>query len=180
MVERDKALEVERNDISNSAPTDYFIYSHFFEKSMCLINSEQIRYAENLSEAALYVRHILLYDILNDLLDDIEYDFKMPFSKKQSDVIAIMNFWFKFGKVSLVSEKQVLQLCDDFNNQFADNDDLRYEIHILNGAEKLKEFLTIKYGTSAEFDENKLKSVCSEEQFDGEELKDFTEKLLGT
>lgn len=81
MDKRNKALEVERNDISNATPTDYFIYSHFLENGSCTINSKQIRYAENVSEAALYVHYILLYDIFNDLLDDIQYDFKIPFSK---------------------------------------------------------------------------------------------------
>ena len=88
MDKRNKALEVEQNDISNATSTDYFIYSHFLENDSCPINSRQIRYAENISEAALYIHHILLYDILNDLLDDIKYDFKMPFSKKQ--------YWFFF------------------------------------------------------------------------------------
>lgn len=91
-----------------------------------------------------------------------------------------MNFWFKFGKKHNQSEKELLQLCKDFNNQFAYNESLQYEIHILNGAEGLKEFLTLKYGKREEFDKYKLEAVCSKERFDGKELKDFTEKLLGT
>ena len=63
----------------------------------------------------LYIHYILLYDILNDLLDDMEYDFKTLFSKKQSDIIAVMNFWFRFGKIHTESEKQILQLCKEFN-----------------------------------------------------------------
>ncbi len=180
MNERKIALEVERNNISFSKPMDYFIYTRFSEKGSCLINSEQIRYSENISEAILYIRHIFLYDILNDLTDDIQYDFKKPFSQKQSDVISIMNFWFKFGKELQASEKQVLHLCEDFNNQFADKEYFQYEIHIIKGAEKLRKFLIMKYGSREVFDKYRLESICSKELFVGELLEEFTDKLFNT
>lgn len=161
MDKRNKALEVEQNEISNATSTDYFIYSHFLENGSCPINSRQIRYAENISEAASYIHHILLYDILNDLLDDIKYDFKMPFSKKQTDAIAVMSFWFKFGKAYDKSEKEILQLCNDFNNQFAYNKNLKYE-------------------KSKEFDKFKLEAICSKDSFNAKELKSFIDKLLNT
>ncbi len=180
MDKRNKALEVEQNEISNATSTDYFIYSHFLENGSCPINSRQIRYAENISEAASYIHHIILYDILNDLLDDIKYDFKMPFSKKQTDAIAVMSFWFKFGKAYDKSEKEILQLCNDFNNQFAYNKNLKYEIDILNGADELKNFFNVKYEKSKEFDKYKLEAICSKDSFNAKELKSFIDKLLNT
>ncbi len=178
MDERNKALEVAQNDISFSKSTDYFIYSSFFEDGLCPINSKELRYAETVLEAVFYIRHILLYDVLNDLLDDLEYDFKSPFSKKQSDVVAILNFWFKFGKRK--SEKQLFKLCDDFNNQFLYNKDLHYEIYILKGTEELKKFLISKFKTMSEYDRHKLDLICNKDHFVAKELKDFIEKLLGT
>ena len=100
MDDRNKALAVEQNDISFSKANDYFIYSRFTEKGLSLINGEQFRYAENIFDAVLYVHHILLYDILNDLLDDMQYDFKTPLSRKQLDIIVVMNFGLSLERLT--------------------------------------------------------------------------------
>ncbi len=122
-----------------------------------------------------YIRHIFLYDILNDTTDDLELDFKKPFDVRQNDAIKLLNFWFKSGKIK---GKELNKFCEEFNSVFSNRENVKYEIQILNGANKLRNFLIKKYSEYENFDKQKLCDICSKDLFAGRFLKDFLDMFF--
>lgn len=70
----------EMQDLTFAKPFDFFIFIRFKENSK--YDGKQVLYAENIEEAIGYIRHIFLYDIINDATFDLELDFKRPFNNR--------------------------------------------------------------------------------------------------
>ena len=168
---------IEMQDLTFAMPNDIFIFTRFTVNNPFKFGSKQVLYAENIEEVIGYLRHIFIYDILNDAIDDLEFDFKFPFSERQSDVIEILNFWHKLGKIQKDNYKELEEFCKNFNATFNVRNDVEYEIQILNGADKLRKFLTEKYSQCENFDKRRICDICSKQLFSGQALKEFIDKL---
>ncbi len=164
-------------DLNYAHPDDFFIFTRFIVHKPNEFGSEQVLYAENIEEVIGYIRHIFLFDILNDAIDDLEFDLKLPFDERQEDVIEILNFWHKLGEIPKDNYKELEEFCKNFNATFNVRNDIEYEIQVLNGADKLRNFLIEKYSQCENFDERKLCDICSKDLFSGQALKEFIDKL---
>ena len=164
---------VQMQDLTYARPDDFFIYTRV--KFSCEVEGKQVVYAETIDETIGYLRHVFLYDILNDATDDLELDFKYPFSQRQTDAISLLNHWFKLGKIATADDKELLfyDFCKNFNAEFNQKSDTEYEIAVLNGANELKRFLTKKYKNHKNFDKKRLDTFCNDDLFSGKLLKDF-------
>ena len=169
----------EMQDLTYARPHDIFIFTRFTKHKPLVFEGKQVLFAETLPEVIGYIRHIFIYDILNDLTDDFEFDFKKHCDGCQTDAVPLLNYWFKSGKIT--SSKSVLdakKFCKAFNNEFANREDTEYEIQILNGADELRRFLNKRFSNCENFDKNKLSNICSKDLFAGKPLKDFLDFLL--
>ena len=167
-------------DLSFSKPFDIFIFTRFTNRKGETIESKHLLFADNIEEAIVYIRHIFLYDILNDILDDLNYDFKTPFDETQRNAISILNYWNKIRKIPTKPDnKKVLQMfCRDFNNEFSNRCDTEYEIHCLFGANELRRFLSSKFSDYEVFNKKLLYDICSNDFYAGYALKDFIDSLF--
>ncbi len=169
----------EMQDLTFAKPDDIFIFTRFTAHQPSDFEGKQILFAGSIEEAIGYIRHIFLYDILNDTSDDLETDFKAILSEHQTDAISILNYWFKLGKISAVNNCQEFsKFCKDFNSDFSHREDKEYEIQILNGATELRRFLIRRYSECENFDKERLCNICSKELFVGKLLKDFLDILF--
>lgn len=170
----------EMQDLTYARPDDIFIFTRFTIHRPFELESKQVLYAESVEEWIGYIRHIFLYDILNDIADDLEFDFKTPYGERQKDAISILSYWYKLGKFSTESNKyqNLNKFCKDFNTEFNFKENAEYEIQILNGADELREFLISKYSKCKNFDRKRLSNICSKELFAGRLLKDFLDMLF--
>ena len=109
------------------------------------------------------------------MTDDLALDPKLLNNENQKDVLTIMLFWFKLGKVfkSENFEKLFREFCKDFNETFNHRNGLEYEFQILNGADELREFLISSFKNYPNFDQQKLENLCSSDLFAGRPLYDF-------
>lgn len=171
----------EMSDLTFAKPSDFFLYTRFTVKSPERFEGQQILYTDSITQLIDYVRHIFLYDILNDIADDIQYDFKTAFDERQSDIITVMNYWFKFGKLVRKNNfKQILALCDEFDSRLSYRENTEYEIRVFNGANELCDFLISRYKYDESCDKKQLRNICSKEIFAGKPLKDFIENLFNS
>ncbi len=175
-----KSQSTGMNDLTFAHPEDIFIFTRFTMHKPIESDNKEILYAESVEEAIGYIRHNFLYDILNDAIDDLEFDFKFPFDKRQEDVISLLNYWYKLGKISSknTSIKELKEFCKKFNCDYGVRDVLGYEIQVLSGADELRLFLTKKISLNENFDKKRLSGICSKELFCGNLLKDFIDKLF--
>lgn len=167
-------------NLSFSAPDDLFIYTNFKMTTPVEIEERQLLFAESMAEAAGYFRHIFLYDLLVDATNDLELDDVLKAEERQKDVLFLLFLWFKAGKVLQMSDvkNSLLNLINEFNNQFNDHNQLNYEFQILNGVNELKEFLKSKFKDKENFDEKQLDIVCNKQLFVGKLLNDFIMTLF--
>ncbi len=170
----------EMEDLTFSKPTDFFIYVRFTEKSQFNFKSERVLFAETPEEAVGYIRHIFIYDILNDVVDDLELDFKQSSEETQNDAILLFNYWYKLGKIPTENFDFInfKKFCEDFNSNFSFGRNSEYEIMILNDADSLRDFLIKKYSKVKNFDRKRIADICSTELFAGKPLKDFLTELF--
>lgn len=163
----------EMQDLIFAKPDDLFIFTRVTGDNQ--FEGKQVLYAESLQEVAGYIRHIFLYDILNDVTDDLETDFKLPFDDRQKDAIMLLNYWFKLGKILSADnfDEQLSEFIKEFNLKFNQRNNTEYEIQILCGADELRDFLIKRYSNNKDFDKEKLCSICGKENFSGTALKDF-------
>lgn len=175
------AREVANNELLFSKPTDIFIYTRFTDKASSYMTGESLHFADDLSQAINYICYIFMFDILNDISDDLEYDFKHLTQEKQGDILSIMNYWFKFYKISKQQNTEnFVKLCNKFNSEYNNRSDIEYQINILNGANSLQKFLIENYSNHINFDRYKLECICSNELFAGKPLQDFVDNLFNT
>ena len=170
-------------DMSNltfAHPEDIFIFTRFTDNNPIGIEAKQILFAEDIEETIGYLRHIFLYDILNDALNDLNFDFKSPFDEKQNDAIAILKYWYKLGTIASQKAdlKQLREFINQFNSDFSRNKNPEYEIHILDGADELRKFLISNFSNYENFDKKRLCNICSKEFFVGKKLKNYTAALF--
>ena len=64
----------EMQDLTFARPDDIFIFTRCTSYFPFEWEGKEVLYAESIEEVIGYIRHIFLYDILNDLFDDLEYD----------------------------------------------------------------------------------------------------------
>lgn len=170
----------EMQDLTFAKPDDFFIYTRFTAPLPCAIEGKEILFAEDIKEVAGYMRHIYLYDILNDMTDDMELDPELVDDEKQQDAISILNYWFKLGKI--LEEENIddkfYDIYNDFNNEFNRRGGCEYEFRIIKGADNLRDFLIEKYKGHPYFNEEKLRNICSSELFAGRMLQDLIDTLL--
>jgi len=76
-------------------------------------------------------------------------------------------------------KKESLKLCEKFNKEFSNRENKEYEFAIINGANKLRDFLVSKYKADINFDKNKLETICSNDLFAGKLLNEFLNNLFG-
>lgn len=167
-------------DLTFSKPTDFFIYVRFTENNRLGLKSERVLFAETLQEAIGYIRHVFIYDILNDVVDDLELDFKQSSEETQNNALLLFNYWYKLGKIAnenfnFLSFKK---FCKDFNTSFSFSKNSEYEIMVLKGANALRNFLIDKYSNVKQFDKKRIAEICSNELFAGKPLKDFLDELF--
>ncbi|MBQ4119449.1 MAG: hypothetical protein IJD45_03575 [Clostridia bacterium] len=170
----------EMQDLTFAKPNDIFIFTRFTQKVPFSFEGKQILFAESIEEAMGYIRHIFLYDILNDISDDFENDIKNIYKEQQTDAIAVLNYWFKLGKVMDLKNYgcEFEKFCKNFNSMFSHRETTEYEIQILNGADELQRFLIKRYSKHKNFNKKTLCSVCSNDEFLGEGLKNFINLLF--
>ncbi len=170
----------EMQNLTFARPDDLFVYTRVTGHNPFAFEGKQVLYAESLQEVAGYIRHIFLYDILNDATDDLETDFKAPFDDRQEDAVLLLNYWFKLGKILSVNifDEKLGEFINDFNLKFNHRDDIEYEIQIFNGADELRDFLIERYSKHKNFDKKRLCNICSKELFSGESLKDFLDMFF--
>ncbi len=169
----------EMQDLTFAKPDDYFIFIRFSGQTSYEFDSKQVLFAESIEEVLGYIRHIFIYDILNDAVDDLEFDIKTPFDDRQKDAILLFNYWFMSGKITAenLDYIKLKEFCNDFNSDFSFGRDLEYEIEVLNGADSLREFLIKRYSNIDDFDSRRLSNICSKELFAGKLLKDFLDEI---
>ena len=169
-------------DLTFAHTDDIFIFTRFTLHTPFKLESKQVLYAENTQEAIFYLRHIFLNDILIDAIDDVELDFKAPFNERQKDVILLLNYLFKLGKLTPENTeiKKLKALCDSFNCDLTNRKNLEYEIQILNGADELRKFLIKKYSSCENFNKKQLSNFCSKDFFVGQKLKEFLDELFNS
>lgn len=171
---------MEMQDLTFAKPDDIFIYTRFSLKFPFDCEGENILFAGSIEEVLGYIRHIFIYDILNDSVDDLEYDIKALSDEKQGAVISLLNYWFRLGKAAKYDDKlQILKnLSFEFNREFGRREEAEYEFYILKGANELRDFLIEKHFDEQDFDKKLLANICSEELFAGKLLKDFIDKIF--
>lgn len=164
----------EMQDLTFARPDDIFIFTRFTSQEPDF-EGKQVLYASDIKEAAGYFQHVFLYDILNDMTDDLALDPKLLNNENQKDVLTIMLFWFKLGKAfkSENFEKLFREFCKDFNATFNHRNGAEYEFQILNGADELREFLISSFKNYPNFDQQRLENLCSSDLFAGRPLYDF-------
>ena len=173
------SLPVKMDDLTFASPDDTFIFTRFTAHSPLNFDSKQILFADNLTDAIGYIRRIFLYDILNDVIDDLQFDFKSPFDDKQKDAISILHHLHKSGKIlSAPDSEKINQFCDSFNSEFSHRAETEYEIHILKDADALRNFLILNFSEYDGFDKEKLMSICNNDLFAGKLLKDFIDRIF--
>lgn len=167
-------------DLTFAKPNDVFIYTSFKMTTPIEVEEKQVLFAESLEEAAGYLRHIFLYDLLVDATDDLELDEALRTEERQIDVLFLLNLWFRTGKAlhKPNAKKAILDLIKEFNQQFNNKNELQYEFQVLNGANSLKRFLKSKFKDNENFDEKQLNNICSNQLFTGRLLKDFIDRLF--
>lgn len=167
-------------DLTFSTPNDVFIYTNFKMTTPFNMEENRVLFAESLEEAAGYFRHIFLYDLLVDATDDLELDEALRTKERQQDALFLLNLWFRTGKALHKSDvkKAFLDLINDFNQHFNNENDLQYEFQVLNGANSLKRFLKSKFKDDEKFDEKRLEDICSNQFFVGKLLNDFLAALF--
>ena len=167
-------------DLSLSKADDVFIYTSFKMLTPFAVEERQVLFAETFEEAAGYFRHIFLYDLLVDAIDDLELDEALRTEERQKDVLFLSNLWFRTGKELHKSDvkKMLSDLIGEFNQRFNNQNELQYEFQVLYGANGLRKFLKSKFKNNENFDENRLDSVCSNQSFDGKALTDFITELF--
>ena len=167
----------EMQDLTFAKPYDIFIFTRFTGHNPSDFEGRQVVYAENIDEAIGYIRHVFLYDILNDTADDLEFELKSPFDERQEDLVTLFNFWYKAGKIGKgITLKDFLR---DFNCCFNSREATEYELRIIKGANELRNFLVKRYSENESFDKKRLCDVCSNDLFSGKLLKDFLDKFFG-
>lgn len=173
-----KSISSDMQDLTYAHPDDFFIFTRFAIHKPVKLVSEQILYTDSIEEVFEYLRHIFIYDILTDTVDDLEFDFNNTFSESQKNSIKLLNYWFKFGKESKkINYKEINQLINDFNNDF-NREELEYRIEILNGVDELREFLLKRYSNNNKLDKEKLENICSSDFFVGKKVKELLDDLL--
>ena len=170
----------EMQDLTFARPDDIFIFTRCTSYFPFEWEGKEVLYAESIEEVIGYIRHIFLYDILNDLFDDLEYDNEINKQIKQDETIAIYNFWYKFGKLNQATDKikEINHLLNEFNLFFKNRKYFEYEIQIFDGADELRKFLNKNYSNNENFDKRLLSNICSKELFAGKPLKEFLDKVL--
>ncbi|MBE6787980.1 MAG: hypothetical protein E7537_06505 [Ruminococcaceae bacterium] len=170
---------LEMEDLAFSKPTDIFIFVRFTQKNPINLQSRKVLFAKTSEEAIGFIRHIFLYDILNDLTDDLNNDFKKNFDIAQTDAVSVLNKWFKLGKLSNnMSFLQLKKFCRDFNLEFSIRANTEYEIQVLNGANELRRFLNKRFSDNENFDKQKLSDICSNALFVPKHLNDYLDIIL--
>ena len=174
------AHATEMRDLTYARPHDIFIFTRFSKHLPVFFEGKQVLYAETLPEAIGYIRHIFLYDILNDLTDDFELDFKKSCGDCQTGAVSLLNYWFKLGKIASGGKSllEAKRFCKALNSEFSNKGDTEYEIQILNGVDELRRFLNKRFSSCENFDKNKLSNICSKDLFAGKPLKDFLDLLF--
>lgn len=163
-----------------SKPDSIFIFKRFNQKSGDAEETKSVLFADSLDEAIGYIRHIFLYDILTDAVDDLEYLPISPDDQSQKDALSLFNFWFKAGKITdtATCKKELIAFCDAFNKDFSSRYENEYEIKVLFGANELKKFLIERYSNYEDFDKKRLCNICDNTLFAGEMLKDFLDNFF--
>ena len=166
-------------DLTFAKLNDIFIYTSFKMSTPFEVEEQQVLFAENIEEAAGYFRHIFLYDLLVDAIDDLELDEALRTEERQKDAMFLFNLWFRIGKALHKSDvkKAISNLIKEFNQRFDNQDELQYEFQVLNGTNELKDFLKFKFKANKNFDEKRLENICSNQLFDGKLLADFIKSL---
>ena len=124
-----------------------FIFTRFTVNSPFVLDSKQFHFAESAEEAAGYIRHIFLCDILSDAIDDLQFELVNIENERQSDVLRLFDLWFKLGKIK-PSIKKLREFCSAFNDEFSLNREVEYEIRVLCGVDELRKFLLERYSES--------------------------------
>ena len=65
---------IEMRALEFSQADSIFIFTRFTVNSPFVLDSKQFHFAETAEEAAGYIRHIFLYDILSDAIDDLQFE----------------------------------------------------------------------------------------------------------
>ena len=163
-------------DLTFSHPDDYFLYTSVKYNNALSFKASQVLFAEDITQAIDYIKHIFLYDVINDNIDDLEFDIYCPKNEVQKNSIMLLNYWFKLGKIS-ASYEEFKAFCKEFNGKF-NSDQFECEIQILNGADELRYFLNKKYKNNENFDKNLLSNICRSDLFAGKKLNDFLNNLF--
>ena len=88
------------HDLTFAHPDDIFIFTRFKMKKPFEVETKQVLYAENLKMVIGYLRYIFIFDILNDTVDDLQFDLKSPFNERQKDAILLLKYWSYLGKIN--------------------------------------------------------------------------------
>lgn len=169
----------EMQDLTFAKSDDFFIYTRLEDSATQGLKGEQVLFAETFDEAVSYIRHIFLHDILIDAIDDLEKDFDSCSACRQNDVLLLLSYWFKLGKILKKGDIKSLfnDFCFCFNSDFSQQKGVKYEFCILNGTNKLCSFLISKYSRYENFDKQKLYAICNPKSFKGVALKDFLDAI---
>lgn len=170
----------EMQDLTFARPDDIFIFTRFTLPLPCCFEGKQVLYAGDIKEAAGYIRHIFLYDILNDMTDDLAFDPKLLNDENQKDALTILYFWFKLGKIleNEKCEELLMKFCKEFNKEFNHRTGSEYELQVLKGADELRKFLNLHCKGNPNFDKKRLSNLCSSDLFAGRPLKEFLDNLF--
>ncbi len=128
-----RALEFSRAD-------SIFIFTRFAMRSPISVEGRQLVFAESIEEAIGYIRHIFLFDILTDSIDDLQFDYKSAARQRQFDSVKLFYFWYRFARIA-PGGNTLQELCNEFNGAFAESQDLKYEIKVIFGIDELYEFI---------------------------------------
>lgn len=161
-------------DLTYAKPDDVFIFTSFTDE-VSGIDQKEVLYATDYCEAMGYFRHIFLYDLLVDATDDMQLDEALRTEQRQGDALFLLNLWFKVGKAlhKNLSQRELKTFCKEFNTHFNNRIELKYEFHLLMGADELRKFLILKFKSDGNFNTRRLENICSKELFVGKVLNDF-------
>ncbi len=170
----------EMRKLAFAHPDDVFIFTRFSGHLPFEFDGKQILFAKSIEEAIGYIRHIFIYDILNDVINELEVDINPQFYEQQKDAVLLLDFWFKSAKIATSHKKdqKLSEFCGEFNVEFSNRKTTEYEIQVLYCADDLRDFLIRRYSGYEIFNERQLYNICSKRSFDGKLLNDYIYKLF--
>lgn len=156
----------------NAGKDSIFIYINFITPFPAYKEQKQIVSAESVKEAAGYLRHIFLKDVINDNADITDGSPERLTDQQKNKVAVFLKYYnlldsFLQGEYGVAELKK---LCDEFSSRFKNIGDLRYQVIIADGADELRNLLNNECFAGDKVGYKIMELICSKDSFDGKEL----------